>query len=152
MRRHATKRQRRAGSSRRTRGLRSSPSGRLREIQTDPQTAWSKEDVSRHDGIAQRKRSDPESLGRERRCGCHRHRENSLMRCKNKISFTRIVPGNATSGQRHERAERVCGLPIAPDRNGFCAQCENAIFEQHEAAIGEDQEFEFERASNRGTW
>jgi hypothetical protein len=56
--------------------------------------------------------------------------------CKNVVTVTVVVGGRALDSHlrpTQTRQQRViCGLPSAPDRNGLCVECENAIHEMSE--------------------
>lgn len=73
--------------------------------------------------------------------------KNRATTCTNVISetITMVLPTKSIQRQ----TKRVCGLPSAPDRNGLCASCENAIHEMGELrdeAGWMDELFEQERA------
>jgi hypothetical protein len=55
--------------------------------------------------------------------------------CTNRVYQTKILPGSPMSFLRRERVSQICGLPSAPDRNGLCASCENAIHEMGELQV-----------------
>jgi hypothetical protein len=87
--------------------------------------------------------------------------------CQETIRETVVVPqarlDSALAATVTRVVSRKCGLPSAPDRNGLCASCENAIHEmseQHAEALemdwvrdylmGDDEAYERDRLAGIG--